>query len=125
MNPIQTIDVRTLHDWLERDQALLIDVREPHEHARARIPAAQLRPLSALDTTTLPDAAGREVVVCCASGARSMMAADRRLAGHYGKVYNLDGGLAAWCNAGFELVAGDRPPAGLIQGFAGLLRRAF
>lgn len=125
MKPVQTIDVRTLHDWLEHDQALLIDVREPHEHARAHIPAAQLKPLSALSTTALPDAEGRKVVVCCASGARSLMAADRLLAGHYGEVYNLDGGLAAWRNAGYDLAADSHPPSGVLQGLSGLLRRAF
>lgn len=97
---VTRIDARTLSDLLGRNKAVLIDVREPHEFARARIPGALSLPLSSLPHATLPDADGRDVVVCCASGARSMIAADRLLVHHYGRVYNLDGGLSAWRMAG-------------------------
>lgn len=97
---VSRIDARTLSDWIGQDKAVLIDVREPHEYARGRIPGALSLPLSRLPQTELPEADGRNVVVCCASGARSMIAADRLLAGHYGTVYNLDGGLSAWRMAG-------------------------
>lgn len=100
---VSRIDAKTLSDWLQRNEAVLIDVREPHEFARARIPGALSLPLSKLPQTDLPDAEGRNVVVCCASGARSMIAADRLLAGHYGQVYNLDGGLSAWRMAGQDV----------------------
>ncbi len=100
---VSRIDARTLSDWLRHNKAVLIDVREPHEYARARIPGAMSLPLSRLPQADLPDAEGREVVVCCASGARSMIAADRLLARHYGQVYNLDGGLSAWRIAGQEI----------------------
>ena len=43
---IQEIDAATLKGWLERGEALLVDVREPSEHASERIPGARLVPLS-------------------------------------------------------------------------------
>ncbi len=100
---VSRIDARTLSDWLQRNRALLIDVREPHEFARARIPGALSLPLSRLPQADLPDADGRDVVVCCASGARSLIAADRLLARHYGQVFNLDGGMSAWRIAGHDI----------------------
>ena len=103
---VQSIDVHTLHDWIEKDEVLLIDVRETHEHAHTHIPAAKLQPLSTINGLQLPDAGGRKVVVCCASGARSLMVADRLLATHYGGVYNLDGGIAAWQIAGYPVAGG-------------------
>ncbi|UCH73898.1 MAG: rhodanese-like domain-containing protein [Rhodospirillales bacterium] len=119
---IGNIDAHTLHDWIENDEVLLIDVRESHEHARAHIPAALLKPLSRLGVEPLPQADGRKVVICCASGARSLMAADRLLADHYGSVCNLDGGLAAWQLAGYEIAWDENAAAGLFPGLFSLLR---
>ena len=121
---IQTIDARTLHDWIEKDEVLLIDVREAQEHARAHIPAAMLKPLSRLGSAELPEAGGRKIAICCASGARSLMAADRLLADHYGGVYNLDGGIAAWQLAGFEVAQDENAAAGLFPGLFSLFRSA-
>lgn len=115
---IKTISPHALHDWIERDEALLIDVREPHEYARAHIPAAMLKPLSRLASEPLPEADGRTVVVCCASGKRSLMAADRLLADHYGSVCNLDGGIAAWQLAGYEIAWGDGAAIAAPGGFS-------
>ncbi len=119
---IQTIDAHTLHDWIAQEKALLIDVREPHEHARAHIPDAILRPLSQLASAELPEANGRKVVVCCASGARSLMAADRMLADRYGSVCNLDGGIAAWQLAGYEIEQDENAAASAFPGLSSLFR---
>jgi rhodanese-related sulfurtransferase len=119
---VQTIDVHTLHDWIEKDEVLLIDVREMHEHAQAHIPAAKLQPLSTLNRIKLPDSGGRKVVVCCASGARSLMAADRLLAAHYGDVYNLDGGMAAWQIAGYPVAGDGKAVSGPLSGSFNMFR---
>ncbi|MDH3228194.1 MAG: rhodanese-like domain-containing protein [Alphaproteobacteria bacterium] len=125
MSPrIQTIDAHTLHDWIEKDEALLIDVREAQEHARAHIPAAILQPLSRLGAEALPEANGRRVVICCASGARSLMAADRMLADRYGSVCNLDGGIAAWQLAGYEVAQDENATASAFPGLFSLFRSA-
>jgi len=121
---IQTIDAHILHDWIEKDEAILIDVREPHEHARAHIPAATLKPLSRLASEELPEAGGRKVVICCASGARSLMAADRLFADHYGGVYNLDGGISAWQIAGYAIAQAEIAAASVFPGLFSLFRNA-
>lgn len=107
MKPVQTVDARTLQDWIVRGEVFLIDVREPHEHARLHIPAAMLMPLSGLGSAELPDPAGKKVVVLCASGARSAMAAERLFAHRYDSVYNLEGGMIGWKMAGLEVAQGD------------------
>ncbi|WP_019217019.1 rhodanese-like domain-containing protein [Legionella tunisiensis] len=43
--PIQTVDPATLKDWLDRGEAILIDVREPEEHQKENIPGAISLPL--------------------------------------------------------------------------------
>lgn len=121
MAAVQSVDANTLHDWIEKDAVLLIDVREPHEHARAHIPAAKPMPLSTLASAELPDAGGKKVVICCASGARSLMAADRLFAHHYGEVYNLHGGMSGWRMAGYPLEQDENAAAGAFPGLWAML----
>lgn len=124
MRFVQTIDARTLHDWVENGEALLIDVREAHEYARGHIPGSVLMPLSRLATEDLPEAAGRRVVVCCASGARSLIAADRMLAAHYGSVFNLHGGMSGWQIAGFGVDRDENAGGGLLDSVFSMFRNA-
>ena len=74
---------------------LLIDVREPHEHAYARIGGARLIPLATLPRTvaTLPD--GDDIVVYCHHGIRSAHAVEM-LRGAGIAARNLAGGIDRW-----------------------------
>lgn len=89
--------------------AILVDVREPDEHARERIPGARLLPMSRLDEADLAVHQGRPVLFHCRSGARTLSNAPR-LAGKVGEgcaAYVVDGGIEAWKKAGLP-VATDR-----------------
>ena len=79
---------------LDRNEALLIDVREPGEYAREHIAGAQSLPLSSFDAATLPR--DRRIVLCCQSGGRSSQALARLQAAGFTDVSHLDGGLSAW-----------------------------
>ena len=105
MNPaLKCIDPATLNAWLSAGTAVLVDVREPHEHAREHIAGCRLMPLSQLDPETLPR--DSQIVLCCASGCRSKTAARRlRLQG----LAHLEGGLAAWVEAGLPTVEAPTP----------------
>lgn len=121
MAAVQAVDANTLNAWIAQDDVLMIDVREPHEHARAHIPAAKLMPLSTLGSAELPDADGKKVVIVCASGARSMMAADRLFAHHYPEVYNLHGGMSGWRMAGLPVGQDENAAASAFPGFWSML----
>ena len=95
-------------------EILLIDVREPHEYAFERIPGALLYPLSTFDPMAVP-AEGRKVVVQCAAGRRSMMAAQQLIAAGHAAVINLDGGIAAWKAAGLPLIRIDPADGQLVE----------
>jgi rhodanese-related sulfurtransferase len=73
----------------------ILDVRELHEHAYARIGGSQLIPLAALHRAieTLPRE--REVVVYCHHGIRSAHAVEM-LRGAGVKARNLSGGIDRW-----------------------------
>ena len=83
-------------EWRQNPELLVIDVREPHEHAIAHIAGAQLIPLS-----ELPDRLGeldghREIVTHCHHGARSLKALEILKAAGFAKVRSLRGGIDAW-----------------------------
>ena len=79
---------------LKARTAVLVDVREPDEHAREHIAGAVAAPLSAFEAAHLGLTPNKDVIFMCRSGNRSMKAAEclRRL-GHR-QAYSLNGGLA-------------------------------
>ena len=74
---------------------MLIDVREPSEHAAARIEGAVLMPLGSLTGRLSELPAGVPVVVHCQSGGRSARAVQMLRAKGF-EAYNLTGGIRAW-----------------------------
>jgi len=93
------IDVHAVKALRDAGQAfLLLDCREPDEHATARIPGAVLVPMSAvperLDLLE-PHRAGR-IVVHCHHGGRSLRVT-RWLRGQgFSGAQNMAGGIDAW-----------------------------
>lgn len=100
MLTLHDADAKTVNDWLQAGRAVLIDVREPGEHAREHIPGARLVPLSAFDRAALGEDGETIAVFHCASGNRTRMNAERLLATGFKKIYHLKGGIAAWKAAG-------------------------
>lgn len=97
---MKEIDARTAKSWLDRDEAILIDIREPDEYAREHIPGARLVPLSGFDRADFPQDRERKAVFHCQSGTRTKQAAGKILGAGFGEVYCLDGGLQGWKKAG-------------------------
>nr|WP_210491409.1 rhodanese family protein [Microvirga antarctica] len=106
--------------------ALLVDIREPDEHAREKIPGAFLMPLSKLDEAEGMPHAGRKVIFHCKSGARTVANAARlasKAAGNC-EASLLEGGLDGWKKAGLPVEIDRRQPLELqrqVQIGAGML----
>lgn len=92
--------------WLEAGEILLVDVREANEYAFERIHGALLYPLSTFDPGALPKE-GPRIVVHCAAGKRSMMAAHKLQSTGHREVTNLVGGIQAWKSAGLPVIRID------------------
>ncbi|MFZ4541468.1 MAG: rhodanese-like domain-containing protein [Rickettsiales bacterium] len=102
--PIQTIDAPTLKSWLDKGEAVLVDVREPAEYEAAHIAGALLMPLARVSKNTLPGAAGKKLVVHCKAGRRGGTACEKLLAEDPNlQIYNLEGGVDAWAQAGYAV----------------------
>ena len=75
----------------------VIDVREPHEFAIARIPNTKLIPLGEITQRTGELDPTREVILHCKGGTRSAKAIKAlRESGYAGPLANLEGGIVAW-----------------------------
>jgi sulfur-carrier protein adenylyltransferase/sulfurtransferase len=86
------------------EQIVLIDVREPEEFARGKIPGAYTIPRGVLEMQVdgrLPREA--TVVLYCGGGGRSALAAKSLADMGYDKVENLQGGWTAWTNSGLPV----------------------
>ena len=94
METITTTELRAVLDG--NFQGLLLDVREPAEHATASIPGARLIPLGSLpgELESLPR--DREILVHCKSGGRSAKAVTLLLDHGFTRVKNVSGGMDAW-----------------------------
>jgi rhodanese-related sulfurtransferase len=113
---LKTITPEEAARLLREEGATLVDVREPDEHARERIPGAQNLPLSRLEEAELALHQGRPVLFHCRSGARTEGNA-ARLAARCGTVeaYVVAGGLEAWKRAGLPVAEDRRQPLELMR----------
>lgn len=94
---MESITTAELRDLLESGlKGLLIDVREPREHAIAKIEGARLIPLATLEgeLATLPK--DQDIYIHCKSGMRSARAVNLLLANGFTRVINVSGGIDAW-----------------------------
>lgn len=90
---------------INREDALVIDVREPAEFVAGHIPQARNIPLSkfAERVGELDQFKERPVIVNCRSGHRSANACGQLKKHGFTRIYNLDGGVGAWEQAGLPL----------------------
>lgn len=98
---VHQLDVWTAKSWIDAGEAVLVDVREPHEFAVEHIPGAALVPLSRFEPGQVPGHVGKRLILSCRSGQRSYTAGTRMIAAGHGPVYNLEGGILHWKQAGF------------------------
>ena len=94
------IEPERLSQWIADGEALVVDVREAHEFAQARIAGSFHLPLSAFDPTTIPEVANKKLVLHCHSGVRCGVAAARLAELGWRDMYRLRGGIVAWAAAG-------------------------
>ncbi len=111
---IPEITVSLAREALDKGQVgLLLDVREPAEWEKGHIPGAVLAPRGMLEwyadpstpyakseLTTRRDA---HIIVTCASGGRSMLAAETLKKMGYTNVVNMAGGFNEWNKQGLPV----------------------
>lgn len=104
---IKEISVQELKQKMDKgSSSLVIDVREPDETQNGVLPEAQVIPRGFLELKieNLEPNREREIVLYCAGGNRSALAAKSLNDLGYKHVSSMQGGYAAWQHAGFPIV---------------------
>ncbi|HSD36910.1 MAG TPA: rhodanese-like domain-containing protein [Rhodocyclaceae bacterium] len=87
---------------VNRENAVIVDVRDATEFAAGHLPAARNIPLKEIEarSSELKKFVKRPLIVVCQSGSRSRSALETLRKAGFERVLNLDGGFAAWSQAG-------------------------
>lgn len=91
---------------INREDALVLDVREVTEYAAGHMLGAKNVPLAAVEGRAgeFDKHKAKPVIVVCADGTRASKAAAALRAGGFANVVNLSGGFPAWQQAGLPVV---------------------
>lgn len=105
---LSEIPPRQAADLIEKG-AVLVDVREPSELIRERIPNSKDLPLSQLARRELDLAKKQKPVFICRSGSRTRIAAGQLSQKFNGTGYAVTGGIIAWKQAGLPVETPNDP----------------
>lgn len=101
--PFTRIDVNEAQEMMGRDDVVVIDVREPHEYNAGHIPNAKLIPVNSVYARREELPRDKDIIMVCAVGQRSALAAEMAAAAGLTRLYNLEGGTEAWIKAGLPV----------------------
>ncbi len=99
VTPQQVKDMRA-----RGESAIYLDVREPNEWNLGHLPGAMHIPRGTLETkleAAIPR--DRKIVIYCAGGNRSALAADTLQQMGYGDVVSMSGGFTGWAQSGGDV----------------------
>ena len=97
------VSVGMVESLRQQPEVMLIDVREPDEYQAGHIPGAVLIPLRDLPNHLNEIPKDKTVVAVCHSGNRSAKATDFLRQTGFDNVHNMQGGMVAWEQAGYEI----------------------
>jgi rhodanese-related sulfurtransferase len=95
---------------INRENAQLIDIREPNEYVAGHLCDSRNIPGGSLAerAAELESFKGTPLILVCQSGARASAACSTLIKLGFARVHTLDGGIAAWSEAGLPLKKGAR-----------------
>lgn len=95
---------------INREDAHIVDVREPDEYAGGHLPEARNIPVGKLAERIgeLEKFKDKPIILCCASGMRTNKASAELKKQGFEKLYSLAGGVDAWVGAGYPVKKGAR-----------------
>jgi len=105
LSGIPQMSVTEAVQLINRRDPLVLDVREPGEYNTGHIAGAKHIPVAALKSrlSEVEKWKDKPVLVHCASGNRSQGAASTLKAAGFTEVFNLQGGMSAWQQAGMPV----------------------
>lgn len=93
---------------IDRQEVFILDVRTEGEYAAGHIKGSTLLAVQDIPKQELVEKLkeipkDRKILVYCRSGARSAKASGILAENGFARVYNMQGGITEWMNAGYEV----------------------
>ncbi len=112
---MKTISATALYSLMEENKVILIDAREPIEYKEEHIKGAILKPISNFEKEKgeihklylTAKEQNKKLVIYCKGGTRGGKFCEK-LTELSGEVYNLEGGINAFKQAGFAVFKGNK-----------------
>lgn len=98
-SPVKQVESQTVVALINKQDAVVVDVRTPDEFARGHITNSHHIPLAQIEqgnTTEIDKHKEKPVIVICETGARAETAASKLVKAGFKQVYLLRGGLTQW-----------------------------
>ena len=102
----KTVNPAAATQLINKRNAVVVDIREATEYAKGHLPQAKHAPLGELEGKASGLAKNKEtpIILVCQTGQRAGRAQAVLKQAGYSEVYSLEGGLAAWQQAGLPVV---------------------
>lgn len=94
-NSIEQVPAQDWKEWVEKNEGVLLDVREPMEWAQGTLPESTMISLSFLPASLGQLDPNRPILVVCRAGNRSQLAAQFLQRNGFPETANLAGGLTS------------------------------
>jgi rhodanese-related sulfurtransferase len=98
------ISVQQGKQMIDKGEVFILDVRTREEYNESHIMGSTLIPVQELDIRFKELPRDKKIVVYCRSGSRSVTASDILVKNGFTQIYNMQGGITGWKNAGYEVV---------------------
>jgi len=98
------VSVQQGKEMIDRGEVFILDVRTQEEYNESHINGSTLIPVQELDTRFKELPRDKKILVYCRTGSRSATASEILVKNGFTQIYNMQGGITEWKNAGYEVV---------------------
>jgi rhodanese-related sulfurtransferase len=98
------VSVQQGKEMMDRGDIFILDVRTREEYNGSHINGSTLIPVQELDIRFKELPRDKKILVYCRTGGRSVTASDILVKNGFTQIYNMQGGITAWKNAGYQAV---------------------
>lgn len=103
LNLPDVVDAQTVASIQQREDVLVLDVREQWEYDEGHIPNVTFIPMNDVPARLSEIPTDKTVIVSCRSGNRSGQVVEYLRQQGYDNVHNMQGGILAWQQAGLPV----------------------
>lgn len=102
----KVVSLEAAREALDKSSAIVIDIREPNEHATGVAKGAKLIPMSQLSQRIkeVPQSPDQPVLLICNTQNRSSRAAEQLRAAGYSNISYVNGGMSQWATRNWPMV---------------------